>query len=137
MISSFFDELIILLHEFIPVAKVSNSKTESQDLGSIARSNSLKSCPNNRLALVDLPLFGNTICLSVDVCSQSCSITNLQSARVINSVFIKLGKFIEHGLQVNHDSISKYVCALWIQDAAWQEMEGILDLVDNNSVTSV
>jgi len=46
-------------------------------------------------------------------------------------------QLVEHGLHVYHHSVAKHVLALGVEDAAGEEVEGVLGLVNNDGVAGV
>lgn len=64
-------------------------------------------------------------------------VTDEKSISIVNSILVELSQLVEHGLQMNDNTVSKHVLATRIQESARKEMECILDFINNDGVTSV
>jgi len=62
---------------------------------------------------------------------------HLKTAVVVNTISIELVELFEHGLDVDDNTVSKKVLALWVQDAARKQMERILDSISDDGMASV
>ena len=62
---------------------------------------------------------------------------DLQSSLVVDSVGIKLGQLIEHGRNVDDDTVAENVHASWVENTAGEQMEGILVAVGDDGMAGV
>ena len=94
----------------------------------------MKSSSNGVLTSENL---SNPIGLDVNVGYERSSITDFESASIINTIGIELLKLSVHDLWVDNNTISQNIHALRVKNTTRQQMESVLDLIDYNGVTSV
>ena len=64
-------------------------------------------------------------------------VTDEQPSTIIDPVLVQLLQFLEHGLRVDHYAVAEDVFALWVQDAAWLEVECVFCFVDDDRVSGI
>jgi len=91
------DESVVLVEEGIPVSQITNSQTHSECLGGVSWTNALV-CSSEHLhgSLFGAVIFLLVVSIDLNLRDKVSSGTNLQTALVVNAVFVKLCKLLEH-----------------------------------------
>jgi hypothetical protein len=62
------------------------------------------------------------------------SVRKQESSLVVNVISVELLKFVEHGRNVNDNTITKDIDTLVVENSAWEKMESVFALVDDDGV---
>ena len=132
------DEVFILLFKAGPVGEVTGSQADSESLARVGRANSTSRRANSRIVASRLECFLTcAVGLDLNLRDKVTPGGHLQATAVLNAIGVQLSQLLKHAVDVDDCAIAEDVLALRVEDSTWQQVEGVLDTIGDDSVASI